>query len=111
MSSETRSREGVGTMADQDDEVSDSSVDTVEVDHFATVKDTNWSKSVLITSGKFFTIAKCDKQHKLSFLCTLCPKQPAIFISADPSSSANLRSHISVSCYLLLNLRNFNVFV
>lgn len=66
-------------------------------EHFKKINATNWCKSELITSGKFFELAHCDSNFKLSFICKLCLKKPGVFISADISSCGNLKKHISVS--------------
>ena len=48
---------------------SDSLVPKDSEEHFKKINATNWCKSELITSGKFFELAHCDSNFKLSFLC------------------------------------------
>ncbi|RXG57733.1 hypothetical protein Avbf_15908 [Armadillidium vulgare] len=33
-------------------------------------------------------------EEKVKFLCLLCPSKPGVFLSADLSTSANLKTHI-----------------
>ena len=65
-----------------------------EAENFGKVKETNWSKSHFITSGKFLKLSDSDKIFKLVFCCTLCPSRPEVNISADLSSSGNLCTHM-----------------
>ncbi|RXG56116.1 hypothetical protein Avbf_11261, partial [Armadillidium vulgare] len=57
------------------------------------VPDSNWTKSDLILCGKFFTVVG-KYEEKVKFLCLLCPSKPGVFLSADLSTSANLKTHI-----------------
>ena len=68
-------------------------------ENYKKIKSTNWSKSELISCGKFFELANCDSDFKLSFKCKLCLRKPAVLISADTSSCGNLKKHISVSLF------------
>ena len=66
----------------------DLSIDTIE--HFRCVKSNSWDKLHFITSGKSYKLFSCNKNLKLTFLCALCPSNPEVYISVDPSSSSNL---------------------
>ncbi|RXG70117.1 hypothetical protein Avbf_01813 [Armadillidium vulgare] len=57
------------------------------------VPDSNWTKSDLILCGKFFTVLG-KYEEKVKLLCLLCPSKPGVFLSADLSTSANLKTHI-----------------
>ena len=69
-------------------------VSSETIENFRNVKSTNWAKSYFIASEKFYKLSSCDKNYKLTFLCALCPSKPGVHISADLSSSCNLRVHI-----------------
>ncbi|RXG71012.1 hypothetical protein Avbf_02246 [Armadillidium vulgare] len=57
------------------------------------VPDSNWTNSDLILCGKFFTVVG-KYEEKVKFLCLLCPSKPGVFLSADLSTSAHLKTHI-----------------
>ncbi|RXG60526.1 hypothetical protein Avbf_15495, partial [Armadillidium vulgare] len=57
------------------------------------VPDSNWTKSDLILCGKIFTVVS-KYEEKVKFLCLLCSSKPGVFLSADLSTSANLKTHI-----------------
>ena len=89
------SDEPVVIITEPDKSVAHYSLSSETIENFKSVKSTNWSKSHFISSEKFFKLSSCDKNHKLTFLCALCPSKPGVHINADPSSSGNLRVHIS----------------
>ncbi|RXG71992.1 hypothetical protein Avbf_02575 [Armadillidium vulgare] len=59
------------------------------------VQDSNWTKSGLILCGKIFTVVG-KYEEKVKILCLLCPSKPNVFLSADLSTPANLKTHINV---------------
>lgn len=90
-----------------DSEPSTSSADDVWRKNLESLSDDHWVKRPFIEGGAYYKLIYCDSNYKFTFKCALCKSYKTI--TADFSSSTNLKTHISVSAFALYILQLANV--